>query len=118
MDCKETPTEIRLGQEIQELNKQLKSAKKSRRWKCPHCAKATSVGKLPLEVVKFYVSPHGCTGGDYWTEGEDPDFHITCPKCEREVREYYCRSGGEARYALVKKYRNHFESTSIRHNRH
>lgn len=41
------------------------------------CGKMHSIKSLDLIVTHFYISPHGCTGGDYWLEGE---WNFVCPK--------------------------------------
>lgn len=40
------------------------------------CGKAYAIGRLHLIVTHFYIEPHGCTGGDYWKEGE---WQFVCP---------------------------------------
>lgn len=41
------------------------------------CGKRHKIGDLKLIVTHWYVSPHGCTGGDYYNEGE---WQYLCPK--------------------------------------
>lgn len=40
------------------------------------CGKQHPIGKLDLLVTHYYIEPHGCTGGDYWREGE---WQFLCP---------------------------------------
>jgi hypothetical protein len=40
------------------------------------CGKMHPIGKLDLLVTHYYIEPHGCTGGDYWREGE---WQFLCP---------------------------------------
>lgn len=40
------------------------------------CEKRHAIGALELLVTHWYVEPHGCTGGDYWEEGE---WQFVCP---------------------------------------
>lgn len=40
------------------------------------CGKRHAIGKLKLLVTHWYTAPHGCTGGDYWNEGE---WQFACP---------------------------------------
>lgn len=62
--------------------------KKQRRiWRCPLCERGTQIGRLKLVTMLFYVPPYSCTGGDYWTAGEKPEYKIRCIKCNRNVRE-------------------------------
>ena len=42
------------------------------------CGRMTQVRKLIYIQTHWYVSPHGCTEGDYWKEGEG---QFDCPKC-------------------------------------
>lgn len=44
----------------------------------PGCGKSFAIGSLTYIQSHFYVSPHGCTGGDYWSQGEGG---FKCPKC-------------------------------------
>lgn len=48
----------------------------SRRIKCATCDKSHPINKLMLVVTHRYTGPHGCTGGDYWSEG---DWCFVCP---------------------------------------
>ena len=41
------------------------------------CGKYHAIGDLDLLQTHFYIEPHGCTGGDYWKEGE---LQFVCPK--------------------------------------
>jgi hypothetical protein len=40
------------------------------------CGNSYAIGELKLRVTHWYVEPHGCTGGDYWQEGE---WQFVCP---------------------------------------
>ena len=40
------------------------------------CGKRHRINSLTLIVTHWYVEPHGCTGGDYWREGE---WQFECP---------------------------------------
>lgn len=40
------------------------------------CGKRHAIGKLALIVTHWYTGPRGCTGGDYWNEGE---WQFVCP---------------------------------------
>ena len=40
------------------------------------CGALHVIGELTLRVTHWYVEPHGCTGGDYWNEGE---WQFICP---------------------------------------
>lgn len=47
------------------------------------CGKKTSIKNLVYIRTHWYVSPYGCTGGDYWNEGEG---QFVCPKCNHRNR--------------------------------
>ena len=40
------------------------------------CGGLHAIGELVLRVTHWYEEPHGCTGGDYWSEGE---WQFVCP---------------------------------------
>lgn len=37
---------------------------------CQICKKLHQISSLVYIQTYWYVSPHGCTGGDYWRQGE------------------------------------------------
>lgn len=49
------------------------------------CNKKIKIKELTYIQKHFYVSPYGCSGGDYWKEGEG--FFI-CPHCGHLNRLY------------------------------
>ena len=67
---------------VQAAEKALASArtslreKRSRRRIMCSCGKHHAIGRLDLLVTHWYTGPHGCTGGDYWNEGE---WQFICP---------------------------------------
>ena len=90
-----------MNRKIQEINEAIKELKKEKlrlrktvTWKCPLCNKNTRIGNLDLVIMQFYVHPHGCTGGDYWTSGDRPEYKIHCVKCNQSVREIDCDGNG------------------------
>jgi len=44
---------------------------------CASCGGRHAVKDLTAVQTHWYVSPHGCTGGDYWKEGE---MQFVCPR--------------------------------------
>lgn len=42
------------------------------------CGAWTPIRNLVYVQTHWYTHPHGCTGGDYWNEGEG---QWKCPKC-------------------------------------
>ena len=49
------------------------------------CGKRFSIKNITYIQTHWYVEPHGCTGGDYWNEGEG---NWICPKCKHRNRLY------------------------------
>lgn len=49
------------------------------------CRLAFPIGELEYIQTQWYVPPHGCTGGDYWKDGEG---RWKCPECGRVNRLY------------------------------
>ena len=54
-------------------------------YKCDKCNKKTSPSQDDIMIMLYYVSPHGCMGGDYYTV----DHYFFYCECRRpiEVRE-------------------------------
>jgi rubrerythrin len=92
MELPWTPAEAEIDKQIKDLQEQKERLRSNRKWKCPSCGKGTAISKLTVQVVEYYVEPYSCTGGDYWTSGENPEYNIECPKCNSTVRETHCRS--------------------------
>jgi hypothetical protein len=61
-------------------------ALKRLRVKCTHCGKSHQIGKLTYIQTQWYVTPHGCNGGDYWQNGEG---QFNCLSCGARQREYH-----------------------------
>lgn len=51
----------------------------------PGCGQLHTIGELEYIQTHYYVSPHGCTGGDYWLPGEG---NWVCPTCGHRNRLY------------------------------
>lgn len=49
------------------------------------CGALHAIKDLTYIQTHWYVSPHGCTGGDYWNEGEGA---FVCPSCNHRNRLY------------------------------
>jgi hypothetical protein len=45
---------------------------------CKYCGKSHDAQKAKVLDYEFYVSPHGCTGGDYWAHDH---YVIQCAGC-------------------------------------
>jgi hypothetical protein len=70
--CKELE---RLDKEREELVKKVDTARSRLKFKCA-CGKMHSIQSCDVVQTHWYTAPHGCTGGDYWNEGE---LQIVCP---------------------------------------
>lgn len=53
--------------------------------RCNHCASAYEIGELEYIQTHWYTQPHGCSGGDYWNQGEG---QWKCLSCEGRNRLY------------------------------
>lgn len=98
---------------ISQLNKQIEKLKKKKdsiisdkHLKCVKCKESTQIKNLTLAVQEYYVEPHGCTGGDYWDEGEYPTYYTECPKCKCNNRHWNEKT---AKWKLVNNYRDYFK---------
>lgn len=89
------------------------------------CGKRHAIGKLQLIITHDYQEPHGCSGGDYWSEGE---WQFECPDgggrnrilfddydVEYELRD---RVGVAARPTFQRIYRALFASKIDEYSRH
>lgn len=66
--------------------KSQKAAQLSRkRVPCYECSKQLTIGKLVYYIEEFYISPTGCTGGDYYTSDDSEHFYV-CPHCSVRSR--------------------------------
>lgn len=89
-----------LSAEQDTLHDQLDEIKARKTLKCQKCGKRTQVKKLTLIQTHWYVRPYGCTGGDYWNEGEK---QFDCPKCGFRNRDYFDKK--------IKKLARYFKKT-------
>jgi DNA-directed RNA polymerase subunit M/transcription elongation factor TFIIS len=75
----------KLKAKIAPLREQLELEKTKTLVKCVACKRHTQVRLLTYLQTHWYVSPSGCTGGDYWNSGEG---QFVCPKCDYTNRLY------------------------------
>lgn len=66
--------------QLAELRAQKRSDRASRTIFCA-CGEAHAIKDLTVRVTHWYTEPHGCTDGDYWTEGE---WQFLCPGSKSE----------------------------------
>jgi len=71
--------------EIQALSEEREQIRSRKTIKC-ECGKRTPLKKLIAIREYYYVSPHGCTGGDYWDLSNEYTWY--CSKCEKWHRVY------------------------------
>lgn len=50
------------------------------------CGKRSKIKDTTYVVTHWYTEPHGCTGGDYWNEGEH---QLICTHCDGRIRLIY-----------------------------
>ncbi|RME30717.1 hypothetical protein D6789_04810 [Candidatus Woesearchaeota archaeon] len=61
----------------EDLRKRIDERNAKRRIECASCDGAHPIRRLVAIQTHWYVEPHGCTGGDYWREGE---LQYICPE--------------------------------------
>jgi len=49
------------------------------------CGMWSPISEITYIQTQWYVEPHGCTGGDYWKDGEG---QFVCPRCKYVNRLY------------------------------
>ena len=69
--------------ELSMLRIELTVAQGEEYYQCGGCLKRTRVKNLVAISKHYYVTPHGCMGGDYWRFSE---FVIFCHKCNAGMR--------------------------------
>jgi hypothetical protein len=81
----------RVKEELEYWTKLLDESKARTRVKCESncygagCGKTSMIKDLVYIQTHWYVTPYGCTGGDYWRSGEG---QFDCPKCGHRNRLY------------------------------
>lgn len=70
---------------IEENNKAIEVQKQNTLVMCYHCNHLSTIRCLEYIQTYCYVGPYGCTGGDYWNQGEG---QYICPNCNKVVRLY------------------------------
>ena len=75
----------KLNQQIAFLQEQKKDMLAQIRIDCPVCAVPFPIMESEYIQTHWYTEPYGCTGGDYWSEGEG---NCVCPNCESRLRLY------------------------------
>ena len=68
---------LKYQQQIEELHEKIATIRKNRTIRCASCKQDHAIKDLVAIQTHWYVSPTGCTGGDYWQEGE---LQFICPE--------------------------------------
>lgn len=66
---------------IEQVEEKIDARNSNREIECSSCEESHKIRELKAIQTHWYTSPSGCTGGDYWTEGE---LQYVCP--ENDVR--------------------------------
>ena len=100
-------SEKQLLKQRKQLDSQIDKLRMAKPWRCLACERTTQVRFLTLIVENYYIEPYSCTGGAYWTEGENPTYRIKCPKCNQEIRLYHSRYEHTKEWLATKYGRRH-----------
>lgn len=79
--------------QITELDERIMAAyavkdalKKRKMITCTNCNHKTQISKASIVRDHHYITPHGCTEGDYWLFSKE--YHYYCNKCDGWSRAY------------------------------
>lgn len=72
-------------QELEALREAAKEETRNQRIVCPHCNKQPKLKDCTYIQTYWYTRPYGCSGGDYWNQGEG---RFKCPHCGKITRLY------------------------------
>lgn len=111
---KEVRAVERIFKALSKAQADLTAKRAQRELKCC-CGASHAINTLELLVTHWYTEPHGCTGGDYWSEGE---FEFVCPTSSARNRlmfndfdvDYKRRGSDGAEPAFKRLYRSLFAS--------
>lgn len=82
-----TPKQKELLKQSHALQQEVVNLTKSRRLTCPFCKTRVRLDKLLVVRENHYITPRGCTDGDYWVfSREYAIFYPCCDKGERVYR--------------------------------
>lgn len=74
-----------LNKERAKLSNQLTSQRSNKQFRCG-CGKMHRIKNCTLIQTHWYVSPLGCTEGDYWKTGE---MQVVCPDTDNKNRLFF-----------------------------
>lgn len=70
---------LKLEEELESARNDLKNVRSRRKILC-YCGEFHKIQDLIVIITHFYIEPYGCTGGDYWKEGE---WQFSCPSTNK-----------------------------------
>jgi len=105
----ETKREKEIAQQILHLKEEVEDIKSRKTIKCDSCEKRTPINKVLILKKYQYESPYGCTGGDYWSFGNE--YKWWCDKCGTWERAYTVSSyatKSNDKYEFIHNHINYF----------
>lgn len=69
----------RASDSLADLNLKIEAQLRRTEWICPRCEASNIVEETGLYIRRYYVEPHGCSGGDYYETSNDPV--VQCNAC-------------------------------------
>ncbi len=100
----------KLNKEKEKIKDVIKKARGHRELTCLCCDSIYKIKDLIYIQTYWHIPPHGCTGGDYWVQGEG---YFICPNCN--VRNRLLSSN---EYSLEYEDRNTMKNSLVRFNRY
>lgn len=73
----------KIEQERTKILTKIKKREKQKTIQCASCDHEHKIGELTAIQTHWYVKPEGCSGGDYWNEGE---LQYICPETKTRNR--------------------------------
>jgi hypothetical protein len=83
----------RHAEELLEVTASLLGKAKKLNCQCVHCKQVSELGSWSFVQDYYYISPSGCTDGDYWLPNRTDLCYIACPNCNKtnSVRKNFFR---------------------------
>ena len=83
MSQERAATVTRHTKELQEATSSLLAEAKKLRLTCVHCKEIGELGTWSFVQDHYYISPSGCTEGDYWNTSRTNLCFVACPACNK-----------------------------------
>jgi hypothetical protein len=64
-----------------------------------NCRHGHEIRTLTYIQTHYYIAPHGCTGGDYWSPDEHGEWD--CPDCKSRNRVYFQQELSKLKYSFA-----------------